>query len=186
MSPFIFSRKCEPRQSFFPNHPNQQPTNVVCTYPQPKGQVPHRRVKSEPLNDHYRHKLLPRLPHEIDPYRSRSLPELPSETSKFNNRPQSKYAPEIPTYKNKPLPSLPLQTCEHAEREISTVGMNSTIDSESFLQTWSKCLLLKCENVESWEEKLSLARETQDCWAKGKSFAHEVQDCAYNCACGMI
>lgn len=186
MSPFIFSKTCEQRRSFPPNHQDQKTPTMGCTSFQPKIHNPHRRVMSEPINDSYRHKLLPCLPHEIGTYRSRSLPEVPSETSRRNNRPLSKYAPEVPPYKNRPLPSPPLRTSEPAEREKWTAKTICTIDSESFFRHWSKIRLLKCEDVESWEEKLTFAQEMQDCWTKRKLFAHEVQDCAFNCACGML
>lgn len=182
----MFSKTCEPRHSLSPNHQNQQLASMVCTYPQLNAQAPHRRPTSEPINDYYRHKALPRLPCEIDPYRSRSLPELPSQTSKPIDKPLSKYAPEVPPYKDRPLPSLPLRTKEPAKRGASSVDGNCMVDLESSFPYWAKCLLLKCEKAESWEEKLTFARETQDCWTKGRLFAHELQDCAYGCACGMI
>ena len=191
MSPFMFSKTCEQRRSLFPNHQDQQPPTTGCPYPPPTTHNPHRRATSEPTNDYYRHKLLPRLPHEIETYRSRSLPELPSEASRRNKRPQSKPAPAIlpPDDKNRPLPSPPPpRPSGPAKRGHSTVETICILDSESFFPYWSKIRLLQqWEMVESWrEEKLTFARERQGCWTKGKKlFAHEVQDCAIGCACGM-
>ena len=157
-----------------------------CAYPQTKVQAPHRRAVSEPVNDYYRHKHLPRLPHEIEIYRSRSLPELPPGTSKVDDKSPSKKAFEIPLYKDKPLPLVPLQTSRPVKRGLSIVQENPVVDTESFFPYWSKILLLKCESMNCWEEKLTFAREMQDCWTKRKLFAHEVRNCALNCACGMI
>ncbi|CAF9904496.1 MAG: hypothetical protein ALECFALPRED_008583 [Alectoria fallacina] len=157
-----------------------------CPYPQPTSHNPHRRATSEPTNEYYRHKLLPRLPYEIERYRSRSLPELPSEASRRNNRPLSKYAPAVPPDKNRPLPSPPLRPSEPAKGGSSTVETICMVDSESFFPHWSKIRLLQWEEVESWEEKLTFARERQECWTRRNLFAHEVKDCASGCACGMI
>ena len=184
MASFIYSTIGERRQSFFRNTQAEQSPTMGCTYSQPVAKASHHRATSEPISDYYRHKPLPRLPHEIEMYRSQSLPELPSETSRRNNRPLSKYAPEVPLYKNRPLPPLPLRTIEPSKKDDLIVETNR-VDSESFFPNWSQILLLKCENVESWEEKLNFAREMQDCWTKRKLFAHEVQNCAYDCACGM-
>ena len=159
---------------------------MECAYSQSRVQAPHRRAVSEPINDYYRHKHLPRLPHEIETYRSRSLPELPPETSKPNNRLPTMNALEIPLYKNKPLPLPPLQTSEPVKRKRSTAEENPVVDTESFFPYWSKILLLNCESVDSWEEKLTFAREMQDFWTKRKLFAHELRNCALNCACGMV
>lgn len=187
MSPFMFSKTCEQRRSLFPNHQDQRPPTIGCTYPPLTTRNPHLRATSEPTNDYYRHKFLPRLPHEIEMYRSRSLPELPSKASRRNKRPLSKYAPEVPPNKNRPLPpSPPPRSSEPAKRGNSTVETICTVDSESFFPCWSKIRLLQWEEVESWEEKLTFAREMQECWTRRKLFAHEVQDCAYGCACGMI
>ena len=155
-----------------------------CVSSQPQA---HRRAVSEPVNDYYRHKHLPRLPHEIDTYRSRSLPDLPRGSSKVNDHPPSKKVFEIPLYKDKPLPLAPLQTGEPVKRRRSaSVEENVGIDTGSFFPYWSKILLLKCESVSGWEEKLAFAREVQDCWTKRRLFAHEVRNCALNCACGMV
>lgn len=186
MSPFVFSKTCQQRESLFPNHKDQQPPTMGCTYPQPTAQAPHRRTMSEPINEYYRYKLLPRLPHEIETYRSRSLPEPPSVTSRPNDRPLSKYAPKVPPCENRPpLPSPPLRTSEPAQKEDSTVETIRPFGSESFFPCWSRSLLSKCESSASWEEKLTFARERRGRWAKRRLFAHEVQGCAYDCACGM-
>ncbi len=182
VSRLMFGKTFEQRRSLDTNRNDQQDPTMA----QPTAQAAHRRAMSEPVNDYYRHKLLPRLPHEFEMYRSRSLPELPSDTSNANHRPPSKYAPEVPPYKNRPLPSPPLRTSKPATRASSTVETICMPDAESCFPYWSEILLLKFENVGNWEAKLSFAREMQDCWTKRELFAHEVRECALDCACGMI
>ena len=169
--------------------PAAKTSNVTMgyTYAQATTQAPHRRAMSEPVNQYYRHKPLPLLPHEMETSRSRSMPGVPSDTSRRSHGPVSKYAAQGPPHKNRPPPSPPLQKSqpglEKWSAAVETAGMTH---SWSFFPYWSKILLLKCEKVESWEEKLTFAREMQDCWTERKLFAHEVQDCAYHCACGMV
>ena len=176
----MFSETCAQRPSQFPTHQDQQPLVMDRVHPQPAAPAPHRRAISEPVNVYYRHKHLPRLPHEIEPYRSRSLPEIPLEANRRSLRPQSKYAPDVPPYKNRPLPPPPLRTSEPARRETRTVETLCVVETES------RILLLKCERVDSWEEKLAFAREMQDRWTKGTRFAHEIRECTFDCACGMV
>ena len=180
----------EQRKSVPPNRRDQQSPTMGSTYSPLTARAPRRHARSEPVNDYYRHKALPRLPHEIEKYRSRSLPALPSETRRRDSRPLSKYAPAVPPYKNRPLPSPPLQTSERGleeeEKEQAAVETIYMLDSSYLFPYWSKILLLKCEGVESWEEKLTFAREMQDSWTKRNLFAHEVQGCAYGCACGIV
>ena len=159
-------------------------------YPPSKGPSPHRRAVSEPINDYYRHKHLPRLPHEIDTYRTRSLPDLPPGNSKANNddadEPPSNPAFESPlSKKNKPLPMAPLQTGQEVKKRTGST-VEEVDDTESFFPYWSKILLLRRESVGCWEEKLVFAREMQGCWTERRVFAHEVRKCALNCACGMV
>ena len=187
MSPFMFSRACESRNSPFPNHQNQ-PSPMGCTSSLLNAQAAHRRALPERMNDHYRHKLLPRLPHEVEAYRSWSLLELTLEISRPKNRPLPRYAPEVPLCKSRSLPWPPQRPREPADREKATVETDCVVDLDLFFLCWSKDLLLTCENVGSWEEKLTFAREMQDFWTKRELVAHEVQDCACDCACacGMI
>lgn len=151
MSPYMFSKTCESRISPFPNHQNQ-PSPMGCTSSLPKAQAAHRREVSELINDHYRHELLPRLPHEVEAYRSRSLPELTLEISRPKNRPLPRNAPEVPPCKNRSLPWPPQRPREPANREKSTVETDCVVDLDLFFPCWSKNLLFKFENVESWEE----------------------------------